>query len=438
MNPAAVMSWLIGTNEDAQSQPRSAFIRSIGRVVYRFEAIALVLLACAFGMWFQPQPVSDWLYYWQAAQDLSLYQRGGAGLLALAGLAASGMTPWVCAVLINLIAACALLWLVRDSSGHSLQPHTVALYMLLITPFFAVVQLDLLAATALAWGIWLLASVSSISRRKLVIGMLLVVAAVSTRPQLFLLLLAWIGLLWLLPGCRRAVNTPLVVALLCAMGLGFAADLAARSVAGHGHAVRTSSAVTLYAGLLMAEPNGHCGHWTERARDAAHEDIDRPLMQAVWQRVTDRGWQHWRAVFACKLPQIVLPKPFALDWAAGSGTSSVVALAPDLPLRWRQIEAWTYLALTLTIYLVTLLPRTRAALTSRHWRWPFAWLLAFMVVHGVFEIQGRYFLPLLLLLPVWQLLGLRLDHHAIHHSFASSRKPAPAEVHASSLPAQGV
>jgi hypothetical protein len=438
MNAGGVVARPTSSSGNARSETGQALTLSIGGGLYRAEAIALILLAWVFGVWFQPQPVSDWLYYWQASQDLSLYQRGGAGLLMMAAFAATGLAPWIVAVTINLTAACALLWLVRASAGHALQPHAIALYLLLIAPFFGVFQLDLLAAVGLAWGVWLLATASNGRLCRIAAGTLLVAAAVSTRPQLMLLLLAWVGLLWILPERRRAVRAPAVVALLGAMVLGFAADFAARAVAGHAEAVRTSSAVTLYAGLLVAEPDEHCGHWTERARDAALEDIDQPLLQAAWQRLAHRDWQHWRAVLVCKLPQIVVPGPFALDWAAGAGAAPVGALGQALPTGWRRFEAWAYLALTLAIYLVTLLPRTRQALASRQWRWPFAWLLAFVAVHGVFEIQGRYFLPLLLLMPVWQMLGQRLDRNPIRRSakLASDRVPAP--VPASSFSTQGV
>ena len=432
------MAWLTSDHGNARSQPERPFTRKMGRDLYRVEAVVVILLACAFGMWFQPQPVSDWLYYWLASHELSLYQRGGAGLLVMAAFSATGMAPWVVAVSINLLAACALLWLLRDSADHALQPHAVALYLLLITPFFAVFQLDLLAAVGLAWGGWLLASAGSDSRGRRGIGMLLVAAAVSTRPQLFLLLLAWIVLLWVLPGRRSALGTPALAAFLSAIVLGFAADLVARSATGHAEAMRTSSAVTLYAGLLVAEPDRHCGHWTERARDAALEDIDRPLVLAAWQRLADRNWTHWRALLACKIPQIVLPGPFALDWAAGSGTSAMVAMAPVLPSVWRRFEAWAYLALTSAIYLITLLPRARGALASRRWRWPFAWLIAFLAVHAVFEIQGRYFLPLLLLLPVWQLLGQRLDDREIHRSAVSPVVDAVVPAPVSPFSVQGV
>jgi len=61
------------------------------------------------------QPWSDWAYYWQAAGEVSGYERGGVGL-QLVGLAKGlGWPPHLAMLLLNTLAAALLLFLVHHA-----------------------------------------------------------------------------------------------------------------------------------------------------------------------------------------------------------------------------------------------------------------------------------------------------------------------------------
>ena len=120
----------------------------------------------------------------------------------------------------------------------------------------------------------------------------------------------------------------------------------------------------------------------------------------------------------CKLPQIVSPPPYAMYWLMES--PSVRASREAHPARANfehqyqraiVLEQKCYTLVTWAILLATLVVGVRL------WRRgePLAalfgvlWVLAFWGVHLVFEIQGRYFLGMYLLLPLWLALMLRAE-----------------------------
>src|SRR5690606_29690090 len=99
----------------------------------------------------EPQPHSDWLYYWTAAGDPARYERGGLGLWMLALPKTVGLGPVASSLSLNLPSACLSLWMGwrSDQTRWRCLALLVASYLMLITPFYGVVQLDLLAATML-------------------------------------------------------------------------------------------------------------------------------------------------------------------------------------------------------------------------------------------------------------------------------------------------
>ncbi|WP_144899536.1 hypothetical protein [Luteimonas cucumeris] len=394
------------------------------RVLFGFEVLMILAISIQLALWFRPEPHSDWAYYWAAAGDVTRYERGGLSLWLLAIPKALGWSPLASALALNCLAALLLL-----CSSRALDPTAarwfgllVALYLLLITPFFSIVQLDMLAAAQLAVGVWLLASPPSRWSRRFTffVAAVMIAAGVSTKPQYALTLWAMLGLFvaaWLVLKRRMHPFLPILFAVLLAGSVtGFTIDLGLRALSGRSEAIRTNSAVTLYSGLLVSGTGPRCGYWSAGAAEAAKADLSKPLHHAVLDRLAQKPPTHWISVIGCKLPEIFRPGPYALYWLVESPN---IRTRIDADPRRTEIDAayrralwWeshAYSALTLSILAM-------AAFTCiAMWRnapllalLPVLWITSFWVVHIVFEIQGRYFLGIFLLVPLLCSIALRV------------------------------
>jgi hypothetical protein len=375
-------------------------------------------------LWLQPAPHSDWEYYWSAAGEPSRYERGGLGLWLLALPKAIGLSPLAAALGLNLVSAAAMAWIAWGMDGARVRAMWLLCmaYLLLIAPYLGIVQLDLLAATALGGGVWLASrDGGSNSPARLCLAMLLVIVGVSTKPQYALTLWAMLGMLagplWLL---RRRVQRPVAIVLTVLLAgsiLGFAVDSGLRVVSGRTEAIRTNSAVTLYGGLLVSHDGQGCGYWSVEAAKAARADRRKPLHRAVLDRLSAQPAKHWVSVIRCKLPEILRPPPYALYWLVESpNIRARIDADPrreSINSRYYRILDWErrfYNWLTLAILLAV----TGTAIVSwyREQRLsallPVAWIASFWAVHLVFEIQGRYFLGMYLLAPLFCMLVVTL------------------------------
>jgi len=384
-----------------------------------------LLLGAGLALWLQPEPHSDWGYYWRAAGEYQDYERGGVGLWLLAIPKALGLSPVASALSLNLLAAAVVLrvsWCADLRGARGLWLATAA-YLFLISPYFGIVQLDLAAAASLGAGMWLAASAGAHSGRRgsLAIAFLLVVAGVSTRPQFALTLwtmLAVLAVPWLLWRKRAgpAASTLLGV-LVVGSVLGFALDYGLRGLGDRDESIRTSSAVTLYGGLLVSGQGQGCGYWSLEAARAAKADLHKPLHRAAIDRLAEQPASHWAGVIRCKLPEILRPPPYATYWLVE--TPSVRA-AIDADPRNAEINATYYRILGherrlywwLTMaMLVAVIGAAAVAMSRRKFVagfLPIAWVLSFWLVHLIFEIQGRYFLGMFLLAPLLCALALAL------------------------------
>lgn len=290
---------------------RTAVVTILG---WRGWAVLQLLAIAMLGAWFAlrwgPQPDSDWLLYWRSAGDAAAYERGGVGLWLLALAKATGASPQVAALMLNLPAALglgALVWHV-DPTHTRMLAHLAAVYLLLITPYLGIVQLDLLATAAMAGAWWCLLRVPAGPGWRQACAVLLLAVAVSTRPQfalvLWALLLLLVPVLAVLRGGARQAGVLVCAVLLAGSVLGFATDMGLRHISGRTEQIRTSSAVTLYAGLLVsADTRGErCGGWTPGAARAAAHDLHLPLLQAVRHRLSAAPPDHWWRVLVCKAP----------------------------------------------------------------------------------------------------------------------------------------
>lgn len=377
-------------------------------------------LAAWFAFNWAPEPISDWLLYWNTAGNAQGYERGGLGLWMLAAPKSFGAPPHAAAFALNMPAA---LWLGyvayrADPTRWRVFAQLVVAYLLLITPYFGIVQLDLLGTAALATGIWWLLDGRVLAGRdgwRLLGGTLALAVAVSTRPQFALILWALIALLaaamLLRHQWRERRLMVFTLGLLAGSVAGFCIDMGLRQISGRTEQIRTSSAVTLYAGLLVSSDNraGSCGYWTVEAGRAAREDLGMSMAEAVGERLSAQSPAYWARVLACKAPQIVAPPAYAFYWFAE---------APNL-VSWRDghperagierlqarvyfLERVAYRALGGLILILAALTALRAVRT-RQWAPPLllsGWVVAFWAVHAVFEIQGRYFLGFYLLIPI--------------------------------------
>lgn len=409
------------------------------RTLFVLELVLVLTVGTALAVWMQPEPHSDWGYYWAAAGDASRYERGGLSLWLLALPKSIGLPPVPAALLLNLISAAGLLRVVRslDPTRFRWFALLASLYLLLITPYFGIVQLDLIAAAELATGFWLLAVPSDRLgvRTRFAFATAMFATGVSTKPQYALTLWAMIGLsaiLWF--ALRRSLHAllPLLFAALLAGSLaGFAIDSGLRAVSGRTEAIRTNSAVTLYGGLLVSGTGQGCGYWSVEAAEAAKADLKKPLYRAVLDRLSAKPLEHWTSVIACKMPEILRPPPYALYWLVESPNiraridadprkdriNSIYSLA----LRWER-KAYGTLALAILLSaagLSLLLWRRQAPMLGLL---SLTWIASFWAVHSVFEIQGRYFLGMYLLTPIICAMALR-----VHPSGRSATRKSGGE-----------
>ncbi|MGY1409929.1 MULTISPECIES: hypothetical protein [unclassified Luteimonas] len=400
-------------------------------VLFAACLVAILLPGAGLALWLQPEPHSDWAYYWNAAGSIQEYERGGLGLWLLAIPKLLGLPPVLSALCINLASAALLLWLVRDAALRTGPVLWLACagYLILISPYLALVQLDVLAATLLAGGLWLACMAPAAWPRPVTLAtaVALTAAAVSTKPQYALTLWTMLGLL-AVPWLRHrrshggAMDSLLWVLVLGSV-IGFATDQGLRALGERGESNRTSSAVTLYAGLLASDSGAGCGTWSLAATRAARDDLHKPLRRAVLDRLSARPAAHWVSVLGCKLPHIVLPKAYAIDWLANA--PNVRAARAASPQReaiqtryFRVLRAERVLYAVVTLCILALVARTTIVVALRRSRpaaWlPGVWVVSFWLVHMVFEIQGRYFIGMFLLAPLLCSLALMLSADTPH------------------------
>lgn len=385
-------------------------------MVALLQLAVLVMLSVLFAVWFRPEPISDWLDYWTAAGDLQSYVRGGMALWLLGIPKTMGFPPWAGATLLN-VPAIAWMWFLAyrvDHSRYRVFAQLIVLYLLLITPFASVVQLDLLGATMFATGLWLLldSTLSMAAKPRLATACLFIAAAVSSRTQYALTLWVMIPMLavaWLLfRRVPKAVIQRLLVGLLMGSVLGIAFDGGLRLINGRSGDARIGQVVTIYTGLLTSGEAGACGAWNPQAGQAAIADLGKPLATAIADRLAAQSPSHWVAVVKCKTPNIILPSAYAMYWLIASPNveAKMGALPAEshwraLVMRLQQAESLLYRPLVGVILLVCF------AVPFLYWRrarslalLPVLWLVSFWMVHAVFEIQGRYFLGMLLIAPL--------------------------------------
>jgi hypothetical protein len=390
------------------------------KVSFLLVGVVLAALGAGLALWLQPAPHSDWLYYWTAAGSPSRYERGGLGLWLLAIPKAAGLDPVASSLLLNIASAWYVLWMGwrSDLTRWRALALLVAGYLLLIAPFFGLVQLDLFAATMLAAAFGrVLQPAAMRGAMRIAAAVLMVAAAVSTKPQYALTLWVLLGLLalpclaWKPPTVAKA----LLAVLLAGSLLGFGLDSGLRSLSGRTDAIRTNSAVTLYGGLLVSRIEG-CGYWSVEAAEAAKADLSKPLVVAVRDRLAAKPVSHWISIIRCKWPQIVRPPPFALYWLVESpnvrARIEADAMRDEINTRYRQaIRAERILYGWLTAMILLASAVTCALAWRRGGRLlallPVFWVLSFWIVHLVFEIQGRYFLGMFLIVPILCALVLR-------------------------------
>lgn len=400
------------------SHPSIIYVRRF----YFFIAVLLVGQAWTFAWVLQPVPFSDWAYYWEAARGNVSYERGGVLLYVLKAFQWLGLSAHYTATLLNLTFALVILVVLYHGSRETIKlgATLACLYLLLIGPYFSVVQFDLSSTAVLIAGFYFLSvEGDTVKRRTMALtSFLLIAVAVSSRPQFLLVLVAFGAFVTL--GClifarknmsaaKRASSSAVI--LIAASLAGFAIDSALRSSAGRADAVRTTSGVTLYAGLLSSgAERPWCGHWSEVATRDAREDAKLPLFQAISGRLAQRPVTYWVSVARCKATGILLPTAYALSWSMGAPSVAERVERDELNhnLRsWMHLmyrgEHYAYLLLLLSIYGIFFIALYRDILKKNVTSaiGLLSWIAAFWSVHLVFEIQARYFLPLFLTLPIF-------------------------------------
>lgn len=390
-----------------------------------FQLSFVLVAGATLALLSRPEPHSDWLYYWNAAGQPGEYQRGGLGLWLLALPKMLGASPVVAALALNLPTAAALGWLAYrcDRTRLRVFAQLGMFYLLLLVPFFGLVQLDMVATLQLGLAFWLLfdPDAAAFGRWGKAGAVGAVSFAVSTKPQYALILWTLVGTacivaVWL----RHRLHgrfMPAMLVLLAGSLLGFAVDLGLRQMSGQTESIRTSSAVTLYAGLLASGDTREsgCGSWSLAATSAAKQDIHKPLPVAVMDRLSSEPLPHWWAIVRCKIPDIVNPPPFAINWLSqapnvrswmDSHRDRTAFEARYFPLL--RIEKLVYSILVLSILSASFWTCLRSSRRQDGLSiLPVLWVFSFWLVHAIFEIQGRYFLGMLMLAPMLCALAYR-------------------------------
>lgn len=394
-------------------------------VVVAIQVALVSLIGTALALRWRPSPHSDWHYYWSAAGNPADYERGGLTLWLLAIPKSLGIPPEIAALVLNLPAVIALGWLAYRADGGRWKIHAQALmaYLLLITPFMGIVQLDVAAAAQLAIGLWLALNhdIALPARVRQLLALAAIVFAVSTKPQYALILWTMTGLAaiaWMLFCRRRSDALPILFGLLLVGSMiGFATDMGMRHVSGRTQQIRTSSAVTLYGGLLVSSEQRaeRCGYWSEKAAEAAKQDLGKPLADAVFDRLRAQPIGHWLSVIRCKIPEIVRPVPYALYWLIespnvrtainASPRHASIDAAYEKALKWerRMYRLVTAFILLMVLWVTVHLWRRLPGMAML----PMLWVLSFWLVHAAFEIQGRYFLGMFVIAPLLCALSYR-------------------------------
>ncbi len=432
-----------GRRDGDRPERRRRALSGLVLAIVLLAGLAHVALGIGLALWLGPEPHSDWLHYWHSAGNPSRYERGGVGVWLLALPKALGATPLVSALCVNVASAVVLLWLIVRFCTAGWRPMAVlsAAYLLMLAPYAGIVQLDLLASTFIAAGLCLALDPPPRWRPGVSVAAAVACLAlgVSVKPQYALLIWALVGLM-ALPAWmwrRREPRAAKVLAILLVASLaGFALDNGLREVSGRSERLRTSSAVTLYGGLLVSRLEG-CGYWSVEAAEAASADKDKPLLTAIRERLSARPLSHWIGILRCKWPQIVRPPPFALYWLVESPNIRARIDTSDdrdrINARYqraidveRKLYGWLTAMILLAMPLATALAWRRGA---RAMAWlPLAWVAAYWSVHLVFEIQGRYFLGLYLLAPLIAALVVGGWRRAGPHTPAPVRAPEPLEL----------
>jgi len=404
-----MMEWSIGARGPEGARA------GLWNAVAALQLAAILVAGTTLALYWDPQPYSDWLYYWDAAGDVHRYERGGLSLWLLSIPKLMGAGPAAAALWINIPAATLLCWLAyrADGSRWKLFAQALTAYLFLLSPFIGIVQLDMVAAAELAVGFWLLLDprIPLSSRQRHAFAVVALMFAVSTKPQYALVLWALLGLstVAMLSFRRRPEGfaTACVVLLLGSM-LGFGVDMGLRQASGRTEQIRTSSAVTLYGGLLVSSERREerCGYWTMEAARAARRDLRKPLVDAIVDRLQAQPPAHWMGVLRCKAPEILRPPPYALYWLIESPNvrARLDASGPRIAARFQRalaLERRLYGGLTAVILAMGLWAAVRWRRRIPGWSALAAlWILSFWGVHAIFEIQGRYFLGMFVLAPL--------------------------------------
>jgi len=348
---------------------------------------------------------------------------------------ALGLGPVLSALLLNIPAGWLLFWLagVSDPSRARWFQYLVGAYLVLLIPFAGIVQLDVVAAAFLASALVLVMRTNTRKPATYALATGLCAAAVSTKPQYALVIWAMLGLLAVGALLSRKkfdrMTRVLAITLLVGGFLGFALDNGLRALSGRSEAIRTTSAVTLYAGLLVSKIEG-CGYWSRDAAQAAKADKDKPLLTAIEERLSAKPAGYWFSVMQCKLPEILRPDPFAFYWLKESpNVQAWLGSLPDQEQVGVRVNRIIYTEIFFYSLVTGLIQLAAAIGIVVAWKRggrkllalvPLAWMAAFWAVHLVFEIQGRYFLGMFLLAPLLTALVIRASHQSDRREVASA------------------
>ena len=359
----------------------------------------------------QPNQISDFLYYWDAAKDFHLYNRSGILLLLYAPFHWFHIPSFTAAFIINGLSWISIVSALAISGMHSSYKRS-----------YYVAQQLLLSSLLLPLGIWFIGMfplVNSdiphlafmlVSMRMIIhfiytgtyfsasVGGIILTLGLSIRAQALPIVLGLIAIFILYALLhykkmhRRIIG---LILLLCVSVVGartvhtvFAAQSTMQ------RDITLMERITLYTDILHSD----CGWWSKEASTAAQEDLSKPFTQAIRERLSLLSPEIVEQRLLCKLNNIKNFNGFGTYWLratlAETGKLSTISIPIEYFTKLQSIEENVSSIYKYLFLLIIFFPSRKK---PHYWYIAMSIFLLYFLQHLLLEIQPRYYIvPLVL------------------------------------------
>jgi hypothetical protein len=360
---------------------------------------------------FRPVPFSDFAAYWSGATDVSMYTKGGILTLVYRPFAFYDVQPYLAALFVNTIAWMVLsfsLWIAPHAyPSESTNLHLFTLGLLAACGcwwigFVPIVNSDLPSAAALAFGVSKITSIQENKTNKnlkILLAMTVAFAcAFSVRSQHaagFLVVACFALLLAIFRKLPWRQAGYLFIAVFSAVTIGQAVNSALihQSTSPGAHAPH--GRISLYVGLLFAEPDLHCGTYSKEIAARAIREKDRSLVKVAYDEIAKGGLARIASVVACKVGKILIfYNSVSSSWLASS-SEMTGGKEPTMSIRmytYRVLKILDHLAgISLKVLLIAMLYISSRKFPARNGFFvSLSILISYLLMHSMLEVQSRY------------------------------------------------